>query len=178
MTVKLVPATVSAPVRGMPAGLAPMVKFTVPFPVPLPGVTLVSQAAALVAVQARPGVAVTAIAEPAPPAAATDCDVGLMDEHGKACCVTVKLVPATVSVPVRGMPAGLAPMVKFTVPFPVPLPGVTSVIQVAALVAVQVQPGIAVMAIADPAPPAAATDCEVGLIEYEHPATCCVTEMV
>ncbi len=69
-------------------------------------------------------------------------------------------------------------MVKFTVPFPVPLPGVTLVIQAAALVAVQVQPGIAVTAIADPAPPAAATVCEVGLIEYEHPATCCVTEMV
>ena len=68
-------------------------------------------------------------------------------------------------------------MVKFTVPFPVPLPGVTLVIHVAPLVAVHAQPGIVVMAIADPAPPAAATDWEVGLIEYEHPAACCVTEM-
>ena len=56
-----------------------MVKFTVPFPVPLPGVTLVIQAAALAAVQAHPSGAVTAIAEPAPPPAATDCEVGLMD---------------------------------------------------------------------------------------------------
>ena len=41
-----------------------MVKFTVPFPVPPPGVTLVIQVAALVAVQAHPGVAVTAMAVP------------------------------------------------------------------------------------------------------------------
>ena len=52
------------PVRGVPAGLAPIVKFTVPFPVPLPGVTLVIQVAALVAVQAHPGIAVTAIGGP------------------------------------------------------------------------------------------------------------------
>ena len=45
-----------------------MVKFTVPFPVPLPGVTLVIQLAPLVAVQAHPGVAVTAMAVPAAPA--------------------------------------------------------------------------------------------------------------
>ena len=69
-------------------------------------------------------------------------------------------------------------MVKFTVPFPVPLPGVTLVIQVAPLVAVQAHPGVAVTAMAVPAPPAAATDWEVGLIADEHPAACWVTEKV
>ena len=70
-------------------------------------------------------------------------------------------------------------MVKFTVPFPVPLPGVTLVIQVAPLVAVQAQPGGRGDAqSAVPAPPAAATDWEVGLMEYEHPAACWLTEKV
>jgi hypothetical protein len=156
-----------------------MVKLTVPEPVPLPGVTLVIQLAPLVAVQAHPGIVVTAMAEPAPPAAAADWEVGLMEyEHAAACCTTEKVCPATVNVPVRGMPAGLAPTVKFTVPVPVPLPGVTLVIQVEPLPAVQAHPGIVVMAIAEPAPPAAATDWEVGLIAYEHPGACCMTEKV
>ena len=88
-----------------------MVKFTVPFPVPLPGVTLVIQLAPLAAVQAHPGVAgvVTGMAVPGPPAAATDWVVGLIEyEHPAACWLTVKVCPATVSVPVRGVPAGLA----------------------------------------------------------------------
>ena len=55
-----------------------MVKFTVPFPVPLPGVTLVIQLAPLAAVQAHPGVAVTPMAVPAPPPAAADWEVGLI----------------------------------------------------------------------------------------------------
>ena len=58
-----------------------MVKFTVPFPVPLPGVTLVIQAAPLAAVQAQPGVVVTAIGAPGPPAAAADWEIGLMCER-------------------------------------------------------------------------------------------------
>ena len=66
------------------------------------------------------------------------------------------------------MAAGLAPMVKFTVPFPVPLPGVTLVIQLAPLVAVQAHPGVVVTAIGVPGPPAAAADWEVGLMEYEQ----------
>jgi hypothetical protein len=76
------------------------------------------------------------------------------------------------------MPAELAPMVKFTVPEPVPPPGVTLVIQLAPLEAVQAHPGMVVTAIAEPAPPAGPTDWEVGLMEYEHAAACCVTEKV
>ena len=153
-------------------------KFTVPFPVPLPGVMLVIQLAPLVAVQAHPGVAVTPMVIP-PPAAAEDWEVGLIaDEHSAACWLMEKVWPATVSVPVRGMPAGLPPTVKFTVPFPVPLSGVTLVIQVAPLVAVQAHPGVAVTAMAVPGPPAAATDWEVGLIVDEHPAACWLTEKV
>ena len=66
------------------------------------------------------------------------------------------------------MAAGLAPIVKCTVPFPVPLPGVTLVIQVAPLVAVQAQPGVVVRAIGAPGPPVAAADWEIGLMEYEQ----------
>ncbi len=69
------------------------------------------------------------------------------------------------------MAAGLAPTVKFTVPFPVPLPGVTLVIQAVSLVAVQAQPAIVVMAIGAPGPPAEPADWEIGLMEYEQPGS-------
>ena len=86
-------------------------------------------------------------------------------------------MPATVSVPVRGVPAGLAPTMKFTVPFPVPLPGATLVIQLSPLVAVQAHPGVAMTRMVIP-PAAAAADWEVGSIANEHPAACWLTEKV
>ena len=68
-----------------------MVKFTVPLPAPL-DVTFVIQGVPLVAVQPHPAGAVTETGGPAPPAAATDWEVGLMIEyeHGAACWETVK----------------------------------------------------------------------------------------
>jgi hypothetical protein len=47
---------------------------------------------------------------------------------------------------------------KFTVPFPVPLDGLTPVIHEVLLVAVHVHPGVAVITMGAPAPPVAPID--------------------
>ena len=75
----------------------------------------------------------------------------------------MKVWPATVSVPVRGVVTVFAATLKPTVPFPVPLLPLVIVIQLALLVAVQVQLLDVVTAVVDE-PPAAARVCEFGEI--------------
>jgi hypothetical protein len=79
--------------------------------------------------------------------------------HAAADCVTVRVWPATVTVPARLAVAVFAATFNVTVPPPLPLAGLT-VIHVAALVAVQVQP-VAVVTVAEAVPPAATTDAVV-----------------
>ena len=55
------------------------------------------------------------------------------------CCVTVKVRPAIATVPVRCAVAGLAAMVRLTVPLPVPLAPPVTVIQAAPLAALHAQ---------------------------------------
>src|SRR5260221_13913617 len=76
-----------------------------------------------------------------------------------AVCETVNVCPAIVGVPVRA-PRRLAATMKFTVPFPVPLPGVTAVIHGTLLVAVHAPhpAGVAVTTMGVPAPPAEPND--------------------
>jgi hypothetical protein len=63
----------------------------------------VIQFALLATVQAHPALHVTLIV-PGPPAASIACAVGLIDkEPAIPACVTVRVCPATVSVPVRGL---------------------------------------------------------------------------
>ena len=77
-----------------------------------------------------------------------------------AACVTVKVTPATLSVPVRADVAVFADAEKFTVPFPLPgVPAVT-VSQPAALVAVQAQP-VAALTLTDPVDAVALSAAEV-----------------
>ena len=67
-----------------------------------------SHAALLVAVHAQPVGEVT-LTVPLPPAAVNDCEVGAMlNVQANASCVTVKVCPAIVSVPVRGVVFGFA----------------------------------------------------------------------
>jgi hypothetical protein len=89
-------------------------------------------------------------------------------------CETVNVCPAIVSVDIRAAPV-FAATEKLTVPFPVPLAGVTPVIHVALLVAVQVHPGVAVIPMGIPAPPAALMDWEEWSSENEHVAAAWVT---
>ena len=79
-------------------------------------------------------------------------------------CVTVKLCPATVRVPVLGARAVLAATEYFTVPLPLPLAPEAMVIQLSLLVAVQLQPAGAVTSTL-PAPPLLSKDSVVPEIE-------------
>ena len=147
------------PTRWLVTLLAATLNVTVPLPDPLaPPVTTI-QLALLAADQVHPAVVVTVI-EPVPPAAGTDCDTGEIEYAHGACaaaCVTVKVCPATVIVPVRGVVMELTPTVNAMVPLPEPLAVPLMVIQGALLVAVQPHPAD-VATVKDPEPPAAATD--------------------
>jgi hypothetical protein len=80
---------------------------------------IVNHDALLVAVHAQPTLVVTD-AVPAPPVASIDCEFGLIANVHGAACVTVKVCPATVSVPARSAPL-LTAMANVTVPLPLPL---------------------------------------------------------
>ena len=78
------PAIVSVPVRELVDVFAAALKATVPGPVPVPPLEIVSQVAPLVAVQPQPAAVVT-VEEPGPPAAVTACVVGDTEYvHGAA----------------------------------------------------------------------------------------------
>jgi hypothetical protein len=79
------------------------------------------------------------------------------------------VLPATVSVPVRGEADVFAAMLNATVPLPLPLPPEVIVNHEAVLVAIQLQPPVVVtMALPDPA--AATGFSEVGATENEQGA--------
>ena len=132
-------------------------------PVPLAPAVMVSHATGLVAVHAHPSGAVTVIV-PLPPPAATDCETGaIVTMHVTPTCVTVKVLPAIVSVPVRDVAVVFAAALNVTDPLPDPdVPAVT-VSHASLLVAVHAQPPGAVMATV-PLPPPDATPCDVGAI--------------
>ena len=115
-----------------------------PLPVPLlPAVTVIHAVLLLAPVHVHPLVVVTA-AVCDPPAAITLCAVGAMLKLHAPAWVTVTVCPAIVSVPVRGLVEVFAATVYATVPFPVPLPPLVTVIQDALLAPVHAQPLVAV----------------------------------
>lgn len=87
-TVNVLPAIVRVAVLADVAVLAAAVYDTLPLPLPLAPLPIVTHEAPLVAVQPHPAAAVT-VTEPVPPAAVCDRLVGeIVYEHGAA-CVTV-----------------------------------------------------------------------------------------
>jgi hypothetical protein len=108
LTVKVLLATVTVPVRGDAFGFAATEYATGPFPLPdAPGATVI-QAALLVAVHVHPAAAVT-LTLPEPPDPGTLVDPGeIVGAHEVPACVTVKVLPATVTVPVREDVLGFA----------------------------------------------------------------------
>jgi hypothetical protein len=136
---------------------------TVPGPLPLAPDVIVIQVALSVAVHAQPAVAVTVMV-PVPAAAVTLADAGeIVGAHGVPACVTVKVAPAIVNVPVRLVVAVLALAVNDTAPDPVPAAPELIVIHGALLTALQTHPVPAVTVLL-PVPPAAAIACDVGEI--------------
>jgi hypothetical protein len=114
---------------------------------------MVIQATLLVADQEQPVDVVTLnVAEP--PAAVAVRDVGVMAyEHCAVSCVTVKVCPAMVAVPVRGLVPVFTPTLRPTVPFPAPLKPLVTSIHVTLLTAVQEQPaGAMTLTVVKPAP--------------------------
>jgi hypothetical protein len=92
-----------------------------------------------------------------------------------AACVTVKVCPPMVSVPVRCDPFALAVALKLTVPLPLPLaPLVTVSHDVSLLTPVHAQPPGDVTAV-EPVPPVATIDAVVGAMEYVQVAAGWVT---
>ena len=119
VTLKLCPAIVSVPVRELVLLLAAALNATVPLPVPLaPPVTVSQDVLLLTPVHAHPASDVTPV-EPVPPPAGTEpLAAESVNVQAMPGCVTLKLCPAIVSVPVRGLMLLLAAALNATVPLP------------------------------------------------------------
>jgi hypothetical protein len=164
VTVKLLPAIVSVPVRDEVLVFAAVPKLTLPLPEPdAPAVTVSQPGLLLTAVQAQPAGAVTAMV-PVPPLDTTLCEVGeIVSVQVIPACVTVKLLPAIVSVPERVDTPVFAAAVNDTEPLPDPDAPAVMVSQLSLLTAVHAQPDGAVTATV-PVPPFATTVCDGGEI--------------
>lgn len=124
---------------------------TLPAPLPLAPEVIVNQGALLVAVHAQP-LEDAMLTAAVPPPAGRLCESGETEKLQPGDCVTVKICPAIVAVPVRVGPS-VAATVMVALPLPVPVAGDT-VIQGALLAAVHGQPEAVVIAIVV-VPPAA-----------------------
>ena len=174
MTVNVAPPIVKVPVRLEATVLAATLKTTVPLPEPVAPLVTVIHAALLTAVHAQPVAAATVLL-PVPPAAVKDCVAGEIDgEQDPAACVTVKVVPAIVSVPVRPDVTVFAATLNPTVPLPDPEAPLVTEIQAALLDAVHGQP-VAMVTLLLPVPPDSEKDWPLGEIDAEHVAAACVT---
>lgn len=101
VTTKVLPAIVSIADLGLVVVLAAPANATLPEPVPLAPLEIVTHDAPLVAVQLQPAVVVTST-EPLPPAADSDwLAAEIANEHGGAAWVTVNVSPPMLSVAVR-----------------------------------------------------------------------------
>jgi hypothetical protein len=159
------PAMVSVALRAGPV-VGATANWTVPFPLPLPPLAIVIHDTPLVAVHPHSGAVVTATV-PEPPVLATECDSGLMPNVQPELWLIANGRPAMVSVPLRAGPVvGATP--NWTVPFPLPLLPLATVIHGALLVAVHPHPAAVVTATV-PEPPVLATEYDSGLMLTWHP---------
>ena len=136
---------------------------TEPVPDPVAPAPIVIQLALLAAVQPQPLGAVTATVPLLEPYTTLADDEAIVELHGVPACVTVKLAPAIVRVPVRLVVAPLAATVNVVVPGPVPAAPELTVIHAALLTADHTQP-VPTLTVLLPVPPPATTVCEVGEI--------------
>ena len=164
VTVNVCPPAVIVPLRGAPR-FARTVNDTDPDPVP--ELVVVIHGALEVAVHVQPADVLTLNDA----VSATPFMVRLLGERLKlqlpAVCVTVKVRPAMVSVPVREDVVELAWTLKPALPLPVPLAPDVTVMNEELLTAVQAHP-VVVVTVDEPVPPPAAIDCVVGEMLNEH----------
>ena len=180
VTVNVRPPTVNVPVRGVVSLLAATENCTVPLPVPEAPAVIDSHGTLAVAAHAQP-VPVNRFTDPVVLDALTDCELADREYvHGvddTPDCVTIKVWPAIVAVPVRAAEDPFAAAVIPTIPSPAPLAPAVIVSQEALVVAVHSQPSPA-STVSEMGPPAAATDCVVEDSENVHagagaPAAAC-----
>jgi hypothetical protein len=147
VTVKVLPAIVSVPLRDETDPFAVALNETEPLPDPEDPAVTVNQPALLTAVHAHPAGAVT-LTVPLPPPDGTLCDVGeIVSVQVMPACVTVNVLPAIVSVPLRDETDPFAVALNETDPLPEPdAPAVTVSHPVLLLTAVHAQPVGAVTA--------------------------------
>lgn len=143
-------------------------------PLPVAPALIVIHASLLEAVQLQPAGAVT-VTVPAAPPATTFADVGeIVELHGAPACVTVKVFPPIVRVPVREAVPALGATSYVTEPLPVPDVPALIVIHASLLVAAQLHPVAAVTVTVPPVMPVDTTLVEVGEIVGTHVAAACV----
>src|SRR6185312_13244974 len=119
---------------------------TVPFPEPAAPAVMESHVSLLVAVHVHPIGALTATSL-LPPAAAKAVPPGeIVSLQGTPSCVALNVLPAIVTLPLRGVMPGFAAAFNVTVPVPDPVDPAVTVIHEALLVAPQVHPASAVTA--------------------------------
>lgn len=140
---------------------------TLPLPESAAPPVIVIHGVDVVAVQPQPPAADTEIADPLPAVAGSDCDWGLIDVAHDPGCVTGKVRPAMVRLPVRTLPV-FAVAENPTVPLPLPPVPCVMVSHDVAVDAVQGQPAAMVTAIAGPWPPAAVRVALDGLSDGAH----------
>ena len=92
----------------------------------------------------------------------------IVNEQGAPACVTVNVWPAIVSVPVRDGDPVFAPMLYVTAPLPVPLAPAVTDSHAVFVVAVHVQPALAVTVTVPVVAAGDVKSAEVGAIANEH----------
>lgn len=139
------PAIASVPVRLAPEVLVATMKVTLPFPFPGPALRTATHQTLLSAVHAHVGPADTVLL-PEPPSEVNDRVVGEIKvlQGAGAPCVTMKLVPAIVMVPVRVVVPVFAVKLNPTFPGPDPEAPLVTVIHGALLTADHEHPAAAV----------------------------------
>ena len=175
VAVYVFPAIVSVPVRVAAVRLVATMKATVPFPLPGPGLMTAIHATLLAASHSHAEGAVTVVL-PNPPSATNHPVVDEIDglQTLGEVCVTVKIVPAIVNVPVRTVVPVFGATVKATLPEADPDAPEMMVIHSALLLAVHAQfrPAVTVLI---PVPPPPPNVWLVGDTLYEQLAPACVT---
>jgi hypothetical protein len=155
--------TVKVPLRDEDPVFAATEYPTLPLPLPLDPLVIVSHDVLLLtAVHVQPVPAVTETV-PVPADGVKVCDVGeAVTVQAAPACVTDTVCPAIVTLALRGVVKVLAVAVSVTVPFPAPVAPPVMLSQPTLSLAVHAQPAPAATA-ADIVPPAAGTDRLVGV---------------
>jgi hypothetical protein len=146
VTLNVLPAIVTLPLRDVVPVYESALTVTVPPPEPAAPAVMLSQVSVVAAAHVQPIGAVT-VTSVFPPAAENVCAPGeIVCVQGTPSCVALNVLPAIVIVPLRGVMPGFAVAFKVTLPLPEPLDPAVIVIHEALLVAPQVQPVGAVTA--------------------------------